>query len=347
MSCNARPPTDARLDASRPHAGPATTAGRVLSYVLPVLLAIAACLPSAVTARTTAPDAPEPAPSRSDSLRRSIEVRLQRISALRDSLSTERGADLDAAIEDLGSVFDEIQTQLRDIDVTVDDEMLKFTSPDGELSFDIPENWGDKVSQGLSAITATILAELPDSLDIERGLDEFRNQADAWRINIFDEESDAPAKQKVVSDQIISTGDDVVVTSDERVAGSVIVFGADATIMGTVDETVFVLGGALNLGQGAVIHGDAVSLFGPLRRDEDASVDGTVVSVGGSGLGGEFLGLPDFTDGLTGVIIKLAGLIVLGLFILLVFALLPQTRLQHVEAYLAQNPGRSFAAGLL
>ena len=291
--------------------------------------------------------AEDPATSRQDSLRQSIASRLQRISVLKDSLSSQEDVEFDAALEDLGDVFKEIEQQLRDIDVTVDDEMLKFSSPDGELSFDIPEDWGEKVSQGRSAITATILSELPDTLDIEQGLSEFREQAESWNINVFDEEPEKKAKMKVVGNEIFSTGDDVVVAENERITGNVVVLGADATILGSVDESVIVVGGALNLDEDAHVHGDAISLFGSLRRHDDAVVGGTVVSVGGDGLAGDFFGLPDLTDGLSGALIKLAGLLLFGLLILMVFALLPNGRLHATESYLVHNPGRSFAAGLL
>ncbi len=311
------------------------------------VLTVLAVLVVGIEARSEEPRAEAPAASRTDSLRRSIETRLQRIDALRDSLSGVRDADFDAAIEDLGSVFEEIESELRDIDVTVNDEILKFSSQGGELSINIPENWEEKVSQGLSAITATILSELPDSLEIERGLDEFREQARSWQIDIFDDEPARAPEPRVVGDDVVSTGDDVVIGDLERVTGSVVVFGADATIMGTVDETVFVLGGTLNLGRDACVHGDAVTLFGSLRRHEDATVDGSVISMGGDGFDGDVFGLPDLSDGITGVLIKLAGLLVLGLLILLIFALLPGERLRRVEFHLISHPGQSFAAGLL
>ncbi len=289
----------------------------------------------------------EPAASRGDSLRHSIKTRLERISALKDSLSGQQDVKFDAALEDLGDVFKELEQQLRDIDVTVDDEMLKFSSPSGEMTFDIPEDWGEKVSQGLSAITATILSELPDTLDIERGLNEFRDQADAWNINIFDDEANTPRKLKVVGDEIFSTGEDVVVAVNERITGRVIVIGADATIMGSVDESVIVVGGKLNLDEDAHVQGDAVALFGSLRRHDEAVVGGTVVSIGGDGLAGDFFGMSDLTSGVSGALIKLGGLIVFGLLIMMIFALLPRDRLGSVESYLVHNPGRAFAAGLL
>jgi len=291
--------------------------------------------------------AEEPAASREDSLRQSIERRLIRINELKDSLSVQEEQEFNEAIEDLGQVFQELEEQLRDIDVTVDDEMLKFSSPEGELRIDIPENWGERVSQGLSAITATILSELPDTLDVERGLEDFQETAESWYVDIFEDEAPEAPQFHIVGDEIFSTGDDVVVAADERVTGSVVVLMGDATIMGKVDENVVVVGGALNLDEDAHVYGNAVAVFGSLRRHEDASVGGTVVSVGGQGLSSDMLGLPDLAYGFTGALIKLGGLLVLGLLILLVFALLPRHRLDATEAYLTDFGGRSFAAGLL
>ncbi|MBU0741052.1 polymer-forming cytoskeletal protein [bacterium] len=310
---------------------------------LGLLLLLSALLSLAAPASA----ADETASSRGDSLRHSIERRLLRIGELRDSLSIQHEEEFTEAIEDLGQVFQELEEQLRDIDITIDDEMLKFSSPDGELRIDIPANWGERVSQGLSAITATILSELPDTLDIERGLQDFQRTAESWRIDILDEDEHCEPKLKIIGDEIFSTGDDVVVAAGERVAGSVVVLLGDATIMGTVDDNVVVIGGALNLGEDAHVHGDVVSLFGSLRRHDDATVGGTVVSIGGEGLAGDIVGLPDLAYGFTGVIIKLSGLLVLGLLILLVFALLPHGRLDATERYLTRTAGRSFAAGLL
>ncbi|MBC8424591.1 hypothetical protein H8E07_10740 [bacterium] len=315
--------------------GPTITV--VLSLLLPALLAVAA----------TMAVAEEPATAREDSLRRSIERRLIRINQLKDSLSVQDEVEFNEAIEDLGQVFQELEEQLRDIDVTVDDEMLKFTSPDGELRIDIPQNWGERVSQGLSAITATILSELPDTLDIEQGLEEFQQTAQSWYVDIFDEETPEEPVFRIVGDEIFSTGDDVVVAADERVTGNVVVLMGDATIMGKVDGNVVVVGGSLNLDEDAHVYGDAVAVFGSLRRHEEATVGGTVVSVGGKGLSGDMLGLPDLAYGFTGALIKLGGLLVLGLLILLVFALLPRNRLNATESYLTGFSGRSFAAGLL
>ena len=338
----AQPLTDTRHGA-RARAGSAPGAGRALSYARWLTVAALCLLPLAAFALETSP----PSPSRSDSLRLSIETRIERIGALRDSLAARNDTDLDEAIEDLGSVFEELGTELSDYDLVIDDEMLKFTGPDGELRIDFPDNWGERVSHGLSAITATILEEMPDSLDIEQGLEEFREQADSWRVDVFGDDTPEPRRRKIVGDQIISTGDDVVVAVDERVAGSVVVLGADATILGAVDETVLVVGGELILGDEAQVNEGVVVVFGTLRRDEEAEVNGSVVSVGGAGAGWDFIGLSDFGDGLIGRAIRLGGLLMLGLLILLIFALLPGGRLTGVESYLGDNPGRSFIIGLV
>lgn len=335
MSCSVPPRAERSTSFRRSYSVSTATVGRcVLLFVL-----------LAVSMQAAAED--KPARSREDSLRISIERRLLRIGELKDSLSVEHDEEFSEAIEDLGHVFQELEEQLRGIDVTVDDEMLKFTSPDGELRIDIPENWGERVSQGLSAITATILSELPDTLDFEKGLEDFQRSAESWRIDILDDDEPEAPELKIISDEIFSTGDEVVVAANERVAGNVVVLFSDATVMGQVDENVVVIGGVLTLGKDAEVLGDAVSVFGSLRRDDDASVSGTVVSIGGEGLAGDFVGLPDLAYGWTGVVIKLSGLLVLGLLILLVFALLPHDRLDAAEKYLAHTSGRSFAAGLL
>jgi len=340
VSCSVPPRAERDTPFRRSDSAPTALVGR--RCVLFVLLTCATLLAAAPAFAQE-----DTGVSREDSLRLSIERRLQRIGELRDSLAVEHDEEFSEAIEDLGVVFQELEEQLRGIDVTVDDEMLKFTSPDGELRIDIPENWGERVSQGLSAITATILSELPDSLDIERGLEDFQRTAESWRIDILGEEEPTAPELKIIGDEIFSTGDEVVVAANERVAGNVVVLFSDATILGQVDEHVVVVGGVMTLGKDAEVLGNAVTLIGSLRRDDDASVCGTVVSVGGEGFTGDIVGLPDLAYGWTGALIKLSGLLMLGLVILLVFALLPHDRLETTERYLSGAYGRSFAAGLL
>jgi len=286
----------------------------------------------------------DPSATRQDSLRASIQSRLLRITALKDSLeAVQNNEEYEVALDDLGEVFGEIEEQLRDIDISVDEDMLRFTSPDGDVRINIPEDWGERVSQGLTALTATILSEIPDTLDFGQELNNFKKHAQQMQWNIFEDEDEEPV-YKIIGEDLFATGDAVLVAENERVTGSVIVLRGDATILGQVDDSVVVVGGSLNLGESAHVLGNAVSVMGSLRRDDDALVEGTVVSL--SGLG-DLLGVPIIESGISGVIFKLTGLFVFGTLILLLFALLPSPRLDTAEAFLREHPGRSITTGLL
>jgi hypothetical protein len=137
-----------------------------------------------------------------------------------------------------------MEAQLQDLDVRIDERRLQVSNPSGNIQIEFPADWGEKVSQGLSAITATILAELPDTLDLENEISKFRQQAHAFNWDVF---ADEPPERRIIGSEIVATGNDAVVESDERVTGNVVVLLGDATILGQVDGDVVVVGGSLTL----------------------------------------------------------------------------------------------------
>jgi len=84
--------------------------------------------------------------------------------------------------------------------------------------------------------------------------------------------------------QRVGVGRSVAVKGGETVSGDVVVIGDDAKIEGAVNGAVVVVGGDLELGEGAVVGGDAVCLGGALDRADGATVRGNVVSVETEGL---------------------------------------------------------------
>lgn len=291
-----------------------------------------------------APPAPPSAraSARQDSLRSAIRQRLHRIETLQDSLKTAHDPQVAQAMQGLEQVIKEMEAQLQDLDVRIDERRLQVSNPSGNIQIEFPADWSEKVSQGLSAITATILAELPDTLDLENEISKFRQQTHAFNWDVF---ADEPPERRIIGSEIVATGNDAVVESDERVTGNVVVLLGDATILGQVDGDVVVVGGSLTLADEAVVKGDAVLVFGKLRRDETAIVEGREVSVGVAGISTDD-GLNRFVGGgATGLLVLLPLGVLFGLTLLTV-ALMPAWRLAAVSDRLSAQPGRSLLVGL-
>ena len=317
-----------------------------LRATLLLALALGLAGASACSAQAEPPVAP-PAPvarssARQDSLRIAIRERLFRIEALQDSLKTAHDPEVAQAMQGLEQVIREMETQLRDLDVRIDERRLHVSNPSGNIQIDFPADWSEKVSQGLSAITATILAELPDTLDIQTEITKFQQQAHAFNWDVF---ADEPPERRIIGSEIVSTGNDAVVESDERVTGNVVVLLGDATILGQVDGDVIVVGGSLTLADEAVVEGDAITVFGALRRDETAKVAGNVVAVGFGGISGANGMSRVAVGGADGLLVLLPLGVLIGLTLLTV-ALMPAWRLEAVSARLATQPGRSLLVGL-
>ncbi len=320
--------------------------GAALRTALLLALALGSLGVSVCASQSERPVAPAAtiarASARQDSLRNAIRQRLHRIDALQDSLKTAEDPQVAQAMQGLEQVIKEMEAQLQDLDVRIDERRLEVSNPSGNIQIEFPADWSEKVSQGLSAITATILAELPDTLDLENEISKFREQAHAFNWDVF---ADEPPERRIIGSEIVTTGNDAVVESDERVTGNVVVLLGDATILGQVDGDVVVVGGSLTLADEAVVKGNAVTVFGTSRRDETAKVEGNVVTVGVAGISSDD-GLNRFVgSGATGLLVLLPLGVLFGLTLLTV-ALVPAWRLEVVANRLSMQPGRSLLVGL-
>jgi hypothetical protein len=120
--------------------------------------------------------------------------------------------------------------------------------------------------------------------------------------------------------EIVRFGGDVTVDENEKITGSVVVFGGTATIAGVVTEDVVVMGGDLIIEKTADIRGSAVCFGGTIDRDPDAKIGEQEVSLGkfpfGIALGpffGDEYGIGHFMHRGVGLF---AGLVCLGLLLL-------------------------------
>ena len=218
-----------------------------------LLLAIALGLTGASVcpAQTTvpAPAAPPAARSsvRQDSLRIAIRERLFRIETLQDSLKTAHDPEVAQAMQGLEQVIQEMETQLRDLDVRIDERRLQVSNPSGNIQIDFPgrlEREGQPGPQrhhrddpGRTARHARHPGRDHRSSD---------EQAHSFNWDVF---ADEPPERRIIGSEIVTTGNDAVVESDERVTGDVVVLLGNATILGQVDGDVIVVGGIADAGR--------------------------------------------------------------------------------------------------
>lgn len=312
---------------------------------------LALILIAALPAATEEPPAPPSPPENrtvqalEDSLRQELRLRQQRLDQLRKGLSGASDKEMAEAMAGLEEIIKEIETELNSLDVEVRDNSIFFSNPSGDLRITIPENFGERVSESINAITATILAEIPDSVDFQREIKRFQESSGGWSwSNTFGEQERKPQRKRVIGDDVIALDDDALVAEDELVQGDVVVVKGDATVLGEVTGNVVVLGGELILGEDAVVHEKAVVIFGGMRRDESAEVRGGVRVIASGGDGDDVTAL---LTGQVGAAAKVAVVVVLLLLVLLATAVFPAGRLAVVDGTLRNRTGPSFGVGLV
>ncbi len=290
---------------------------------------------------------PTPPPPRNlafeDSIRNEIRLRQDRLSQLRDRVHNSDDHEINAALEDLQSIIKELEGELSGIQVKVDENTILFSNTSGDFRIELPEDIGQRVSEGISAVTATILGEMPDSLDIQREIERFQEAASGWNLNLFGQ-PDRPKPKKIIGDDMFALRKGLLVSDDERVTGDVIVLLGDATILGEVDGTITVVGGDLILGEDSSVHGEVYVVLGDLMRDAAAVIDGDVYEVSSGAVDG-FWGM--MSSGPTSLVVKSTGLTVLAVLLLITLAVIPARRLVAIDAALAGSAGRSFLVGSL
>ena len=311
--------------------GSANHAMKVAGALVIVALSCVA-LPALIRAQTP-PSPPPRSQAFEDSIRHEIRLRQDRLTQLRDKVRNSDDAELDAALKDLQNIIDELEGELSDIQVKVDENTILFSNTSGDLRIEIPDDIGQRVSEGISAVT----------LDIQREIERFQNAANDWNFNVFGQ----PKKQKpkkIVGDDMFAMRKDRLVNEDERVTGDVVVLMGDATILGEVDGSITVIGGELILGDESEVHGEVNVLLGKFLRDDDAVVDGDVYEISGGAADGVWGML---TEGPAGLVVKSTGLLVLAVLLLVTLAITPGRRLEAVDAALTDTAGRSFTIGAL
>ena len=150
---------------------------------------------------------------------------------------------------------------------------------------------------------------------------------------------------RVRSNDMVRFGESVVVESDERIRGDVVVFGGSIRVRGYVDGDAVSVGGSVIIEDGGEVRGEAISVGGQVEEHGEGRLRGTSLTLPGSdwkdvrhrrrydfGLAENFIG----------ALIWLAFLLFFGW---LATHLAP-TRLALVRQQLRENPLASFLWGL-
>jgi hypothetical protein len=154
---------------------------------------------------------------------------------------------------------------------------------------------------------------------------------------------------------IVVTGGDVEIRSDEQ-ADAVVVISGDAEIAGTVNtlfvvdgtatvtgatlETVGVINGTVDLGDGTSVTGDVLQLNSTVERADDVEISGTVKDIAGDVAGfAIFMGFAALAIWIGfGIATILVGLLVAGL---------AARQARSATSLISREPGTTFLVGLL
>lgn len=280
-----------------------------------------------------------------------MEIRRYRamIRVLSDSLSREGDGELTAEqriviernIGDVTRMVEGIGAQLGKLEFAVKDNRISLVDDAGDgIIISIPENLDERVSQGIEALTAAILKELPDSLSTPG---RHHTLADFLPVP-------RPPKppRHVIDGNVVRIGHAVAVGPNEDVRGNVVVVFGDCEVAGRVDGNVVTVGGALSLLDEADVRGSVVAVGGKMDAAPGAKTGDTVALdwldgglSRGHGVGG-LLG----RRGLTFALAQGMFLVTL-LASLLAVAVVPVARREAVLARLQADPARVFGAGAL
>lgn len=284
-------------------------------------------------------------PSERDSLLREIRRYSALVSSMRDSLDLEdlglelnemELARLEQSIDQVGSVVERIGVQLGRMDLQIKDNRISLLDEAGEgIVINIPENLDEHISQGLNTLSQLILSDLPDSVHVA-------DKGWTWSSGF---RTVPPRPRKIVTGNLVKIGDDVLVAEDEDVRGNVVVIGGNAEIAGRVQGDVVVVLGDLQVGGGAEIEGQTVTVGGSLDQDPGASMgEVTVIDPLPNGgfspymmLGRGWLSF-FFTQSLFVVVLIMAGLTAL---------LTPARRFEAITGSLRREPLVAMGIGVL
>ncbi len=294
-----------------------------------------------------------------DSLRAEIARYAELIAELKSSVEDiesdevapdERVMQIEESAAAISEAIGAVAAQLAELEVEVDEGQISLSDGrGGRVTVEIPEDFGEQISKGISDITRVLLDEMPDTLrigdigDFETGV-HFDRRGRSVAVAPVAPVAPLPLR-KVIEGGVVKFKDDLEIGADEVILGDVVVIMGDAFIEGHVQGNVVSVLGDVTLAETAEVEGEVVTVLGRFDRTDGASIGSlTVVNPSDTYL-------PSALSSEAGDWIGFWGwqaLFLLLLFlVLLMVALAPRERLDRVVATLSTRTAESFGVGLL
>jgi hypothetical protein len=246
----------------------------------------------------------------------------------------ENREGIDQGLELLGQI-------LKDLEVDISPERVRIeTGAGGKLSFSVPEELREELSEGMREIGPMLNRVFPDTAGGARNWADLIEQLPERFGQGFPDRRGR--HRKVIAESAFSMGSDFEVADDEIVQGDVLLIGADAYVSGEVQGNVYVIMGDILVEERGLIAKDAVSIGGRVLVDNRAEILGRRLDFGDVS---QFTATASGGSGVAWAI-YIGRLVVLFALLLLVYALFSDRMVLMVEHATAQ-PGRTMFAGAI
>ena len=287
-----------------------------------------------------------------DSLRAEIKRYAEIIEALKDSVSDidpddgarrERVARTTESVAAISEALGGLADQLSDLEIEVEGRQVSLSDGrGGRVSMEIPENFGDQLSESLEAITEMILSEIPETVHIgdrETGITFDGLGRGVHTVPV------APLPRKVIKGGVVKFKDDLEIAANEVVQGDAVVVMGDVLIEGRIEGDLVVVLGDLSLSETAEVDGQIITVLGRLDRAAGAEVGALTVVNPGEAL------LPTIFTGDAGDWVGFWGwqalFVLLVFLVLLMVALVSRSRLDRLFLTLTDRPAECLGLGLI
>jgi hypothetical protein len=279
-----------------------------------------------------------------DSMMNEIKHYTLEIEALRDSMAFaggDVGLGIDQrqrflkSIEEISIVISEITEELSHLEFEISDNMISLLDESGEgIVINIPEDMDDHVKEGIESITRIVLAQLPDTVGVEPGIN--------WNWHGGHEE--APSARRISHGNVVKVLGSLDVASDEDIRGDVVVVAGDVRVEGRIEGDLAVIMGDLELAGDAEILGEVVVIMGTVTQEDDSCLN-KVTIVDPLGFGHGFSLEAVKVQGKV-IFISTQMLFILALAVVLLgMGIVPDDRINNVCTTIKLAPGTSLGIG--
>lgn len=242
---------------------------------------------------------------------------------------------------EIGEVIAIIGEQLKNMEVDISSERVRIdTGTGGRISFTVPEELREELSQGMQEIGRELNRAFDDTTSGARNWAELLEKlpervAQGWP------EGRRDRRKKVIAESAFSMGNDFEIAEDEIVQGDVLLIGADAYVAGEVQGNVYVLFGDAIVEERGLVAKDAISVGGRVLVDNRAEVLGRRVSLGDA----SYFALGATSGGIAWAFYA-GRIVILVSLLMLIYAFFGE-RMALMVRHSGQQPGRSVVVGAI